>query len=158
VRPVTSITFFQQNVGQPSPLMVQIGATWILPQDAGTANFANLASGVPFPELQASKLLLGNVASVSHVMSHSFPANVTLRLASGAPFFALSGDLRATPAAVPDFGQPLTQALANAPVQGGRRTVDLVSHSDSFGTISADQGSFAVAFKSDGLGNGDFAA
>jgi hypothetical protein len=158
VRPVTSITYLQQQTGQPSPLMVQIGATWILPQNVGTANFANLASGVPFPELQASKLLLGNVASVSHVMSHSFPANVTLRFGSGAPFFALSGDLKVTPAAVPDFGQPLTQALANAPVQGGRRTVDLVCHSDSLGTVSAGQGSFAVAFKFDGLGDGDFAA
>jgi hypothetical protein len=159
VRPVSSITFLQRHGGQPSPLMLQIGATWILPQNAGTTNFANLASGVPFPELQASKFLLGNVASVSHVMSHSFPANVTLRINDGgAPFFALPGDLKATPAVVPNFSQPLAQALANTPVQDGRRTADLVCHSDAFGTIIPAQSVFAVAFKIDGLGNGDFAA
>jgi hypothetical protein len=157
-RPVTRIRY-PQAAGGASPLMIQLGGAWFQPQPAGGVRFDNYPSDTRFPELITEKVLLGNVASVSDVESTTFPSNVTLRLTDGGvPFFAGRGDLRTAGADIPDFGAQLAQTLQGCEPIDGVCALDLVAHSDTFGTIAADVTRIAYRVSVNSLGDAPFDA
>jgi hypothetical protein len=145
LRPVTRVNFTRS--GSPSKLMIQVGGSWFLPAPAGgVSRFDDYAPNTPFPELLTEKALLSNVASVSVVESVTFPSNVALRLRDGGvPFFFLRGSLRASGADVPDFAQHLNLAVRTCEPIDGACVIDLIAHSDTFGTIGGSQ--VSVAFR-----------
>ena len=139
--------------------MIQLGGAWFQPQPAGGVRFDNYPSDTRFPELITEKVLLGNVASVSDVESTTFPSNITLRLTDGGvPFFAGRGDLRTAGADVPDFGAQLAQTLQGCEPIDGVCALDLVAHSDTFGTIAADVTRIAYRVSVNSLGDLPFDA
>ena len=145
LRPLTRIDFTRGGTGETNRLMIQLGGVWHLPAPAGAVTDFNLYTrDTPFPELITEKVLLGNVASVENVESITFPSNVTLRLTDGGvPFFFQRGNLRAEQVRVPDFGEQLALAARGVEPVGGTSAIDLIAHSDTFGTIFVDRASVA---------------
>jgi hypothetical protein len=140
-RPFTRVNFTRTVANNPSRLMIQLGGTWFLPTAAGAVgDFNNYVPNTQFPELITEKALLSNVASVSNVESITFPTNVTLRVGDGGvPFFFQRGGLRVGGVEVSDFAEHLDLALRSCEPVEGVCTIDLVAHSDTFGSIVADE-------------------
>ena len=160
LRPVTRINYTQGAAGAPAKLMVQLGGVWHLPEPAGAiTSFNAYPPGVPFPELIAEKVLLAPVVDVQAVESSTFPSNVTLRLTDGGvPFFFQRGSLRSEQVRVPDFGEQLALAVRGAEPVDGSDAVDLVAHSDTFGTIMLDSARVAYRMVHNALAGLDFEA
>jgi hypothetical protein len=157
LRPLTRIGF--TPVAGAHRLMIRLGGAWIQPDGPASVNFANYSSNTRFPELVTEGVLLDNVAAVTNIESISFPANVVLRLTDGgAPFFFHRGELRTAGVQTPDFGQQLALALQGCEPVNGRCTIDLIAHSDAFGTITATQPRVVYRFVHNSLDGLDFAA
>ncbi len=140
LRPLSRVNFTRTSAGADSALMIQVGGSWFLPAPVGSVLFSDYNPNVPFPELITEKALLSNAASVSNVESITFPSNVTLRLGDGGvPFFFQRGALRASGVPVPDFAQQLDLAIRSSEPLEGVCHIDLVAHSDAFGTLVANQ-------------------
>jgi hypothetical protein len=152
LRPLTRIDFTKGVANAASKLMVQLGGVWHRPEPAGATDFDAYVPNTPFPELITEKALLANVGSVRTVESITFPSNVALRLTDGGvPFFFLRGNLRRDPVRVPDFGEQLALAVRGCEPVDGACSIDLVAHSDTFGTISVDAARAACRVVHNGL-------
>ncbi|HEY1294536.1 MAG TPA: hypothetical protein VGJ60_15775 [Chloroflexota bacterium] len=137
-RPFTRVIFTPNT---PARLMIQLGGAWFLPGPAGAVtDFNSYVSSTQFPELVTEKVLLSSVTSIRNVESITLPTNVTLRAGDGGvPFFFQRGGLRVAGIDVPDFAEHLDLAIRSSePVDGGC-SVDLIAHSDTFGTVVAEQ-------------------
>ena len=121
-------------------LMIQVGGSWLLPAAAGTVSFDKYTPNAPFPELITEKALLSNVASVSAV--EGAPSQPTCRCAWGtAACHSSSTAERYVKAASTCRTSASNWRLrcARAEPEGGVCTLDLIAHSDAFGSIVADQ-------------------
>lgn len=84
---------------------------------------------------------------------------MVLRLTDGGvPFFLQRGDLRTAGVQVPDFGQQLVLALQGCEPVHGLCAIDLIAHSDAFGTITATQPRLVYRFVHNSLEGLTFAA
>ena len=157
LRPLTRITC--TPVTGTHRLMIQLGGTWFQPAGVANVDFGNYTSNTKFPELLTEQVLLDNVTAITNIESISFPANVVLRLTDGGvPFFFQRGDLRPVGVQVPDFGQQLALTLQGCEPVQGRCVIDLIAHSDAFGTITATQPRLVYRFVHNSLDGLAFAA
>jgi hypothetical protein len=159
LRPITRVNFTQASANADSKLMIQVGGSWFLPATVGSVNFNDYSPNARFPELITEKALVNNAASVIDVESITLPTNVTLRLGDGGvPFFFQRGGLRPTGVPVPDFAQQLDLAIRSTDPTNGVCQIDVVAHSDAFGTLVASNTSVTFRTLRNSLDELDFAA